>query len=125
LQNAKEEHDIHAVFTQGNHEGWIYLKTTMSCKTMDLLHITLGILHMNQRVYSNAISIEDQSTTLRLLQKGNENLKLGHWVCVLRGTYCNDIGWVWGERLDGHFHSCHWPVCLRKIPLRKEEFSIS
>ena len=103
LQKATEDHDICAAFTQGNHQGHIYLETTMSRKTMDLLHITPGILHMNQRIYTNVIPLEDWSATLILPQRGNENLQKGQWVRVLRGTYRNDIGWIKGQKPDRQF----------------------
>jgi len=74
MQITNKEHDIYAAFTQGNSEGCIYLETTISGKTMELLHIIPGILHMNRR---NVISIENGSTSLRLPQKGNKNLKAG------------------------------------------------
>jgi transcription antitermination factor NusG len=103
MQNARKEHDIRAAFTRGNHRGRIYLETTMSHKTMELLRLTPGILQQNHRIYTNAIPVEDRAATLTLPQRGNEKLQQGQWIRVFRGTYRNDVGLIWRKRHDGKF----------------------
>ena len=64
-----------------------------------------GVLHSWSNLFTKQIPIDDRA--LLLTPPRNDRIQTGEWVCVLRGTYRGDIGYVtrgpfvWFKHSDG------------------------
>lgn len=93
FQLAKPKHELRSAFTRApiSGPGWIYLEATMNEHLRHLLKYTPGIgRRQGREILCETIDPADWKATLHISQ----NVDVGKWVRVGKGTYKGDVGCV-------------------------------
>jgi len=95
-------------FTCGCTHSWVYVETTITLTFQHLLSLIPGVISPNHGLIKFFIEVLDRLGVITLSKLVKEHFEVGHWMCILRGPYKNDIGLVASIQT--------WGVILLLIP---------
>jgi len=95
---------MRAAFMRASTRGWVYVETTMTPTFQHLLSLIPGVISPNHGSIKFFIDVLDRIGVITLPKLVEARFEVGHWACVLRGLYKDDIGLVasietWGVSL--------------------------
>ena len=94
MQRSMPLHELRSVFTHSSIHHWVFVKATMNEHLVQLLRLMPGVVHRQAGIIREQIAFEDWMKVLSAHYANTDDLNVGDWVCVCRGTYKGDVGYV-------------------------------
>ena len=95
---------MRVAFMRTSTHGWVYVETTMTPTFQHLLSLIPEVISPNHGPIKFFIDVPDCVGIITLPKLVEARFEVGHWACILRGLYKDDISLVasietWGVSL--------------------------